>query len=65
MSFVGRWGLRDIIVVSADLFEEVLELAVKLNVSFIHVSCSVNEVADSLAKEGVGRLALVVVLFPS
>lgn len=48
----------------ADAAEEVLELALKLNASFVHVLCSANEAADSLAKEGAGLTILVVNMFP-
>lgn len=46
-----------------DAAEEVLELAVKLNASFVHVLCSANEAADSLAKVGVGLTILLVNMF--
>lgn len=44
----------------ADVAEEVIEVASKLSVSFIHVLTSANAEADYLAKEGMGRLGLVV-----
>lgn len=46
----------------ADSVAEVMELGLKFNVSFVHITRSANEIANSLAKEGVrtGRLDLLV-----
>ena len=49
----------------ADAAKKVLELAVRMNVSFLHVLHSTNDAADSLDNEGVERPALVVDMFPS
>lgn len=46
---MARWGL---------------DLESKLNVVFSHVKRSANAVTDSLAKEGVGRQALVIDMAP-
>lgn len=44
----------------AVIAEEVLDLAVKLNVSFVHMRRSANEVVDSMAKEGFRRPELII-----
>lgn len=48
----------------ADVVEEVIDSASKLNVSFSHVKRSANEMVDALAKEGVGRSDIVVEIVP-
>lgn len=48
----------------ADAVEEVLELATKLNASFVNVLRSANEAADSLGKEGVSQHTIVVDMVP-
>lgn len=48
----------------ADVVEEVIDSALKLNISFSHVKRSANEMVDALAKEGVGRSDIVVEIIP-
>lgn len=49
----------------ADAAKKVLQLAVKMNFSFLHVLHSTNDAVDFLDNEGVGQPALVVDMFPS
>lgn len=44
---------------------DVVELGLKINVSFIHIKRSANEVADALPQEGVGRSEFVFQNFAS
>lgn len=46
-----------------NISEEEMDLAIKLNTSFVHIKRSANEVASGLVKERVGRPDMVIEIF--
>lgn len=46
-----------------NISEEEMDLAIKLNTSFVHIKRSANEIANGLAKERVGRPDMVIQIF--
>ena len=46
-----------------NISEEEMDQAIKLNTSFVYIKRSANEVANSLAKERVGRPDMVIEIF--
>lgn len=54
--FIASWHL-------VNISEEEMDQAIKLNTSFVHIKRSANEVANSLAKERVGRPDMVIEIF--